>query len=379
MLRQTALLLLFLSTSCLSFGQRVMLEKVFSDSRQLDKCIATEDGFLLLSHTQRRDPQAKPGNLSQLAYLRTQFLTKLAPNMEPLWEQSFPEAQLQPFSHLTLVPGGFLAFGTSSSKNDQAQLARFDHSGKQLWRQSYSLPGYQSSYAKSLTALPDGSAFLLMNVFKYEHSLLKTALLKVNAQGKVSWQKLNGKSDKAGGLQDLIVTRDNRLALAGTAYPDQGSWSRGNSQGWFLQLDPARSGQVVVDHRSPALPNFSIKGLVESEVGNFWAIGRSHGPLLMQLSPEGNPQKHIRIGGDQPFFPKDIALNPAKGTLLVAGISGTIDSKGKDLRKVRLMEVSQDWEIVHDLEYLEGEYLNMEVLASGQILLVSTKGIQIVG
>ncbi|MEY2950212.1 MAG: hypothetical protein RLZZ248_1413 [Bacteroidota bacterium] len=280
--------------------------------------------------------QLNDGNFVIVGYIRpTQgantdiYLLKINPYGKKLWHRvlggSFND---QAKGVVALPDGGFAITGFTSIDGSQSQVlvSRFTTDGEQVWQQTF---GGGKDDAGAAIAASGNQLYILSNWINPNGSDSDIYLHQMNLSGELGWNIKKGLSNVKDLGNDLIVTQDGNLLIAGEqGNVGQAYLSKHTLDGEFL-WEKSFGGSLGDD----------AKAVVEDQNGNFLITGAVETSeinvdlLLAKTDKEGNliwSKNHGRV--DQ-FFEtgNGIAINALTGQYLISGSLGRFSSFDNDI------------------------------------------------
>ncbi|MDQ8182648.1 hypothetical protein [Pelagicoccus sp. SDUM812005] len=250
---------------------------------------------------------------------------------------------LRPISAVAEPDGSFTVL---SQRSSSVQLTNIDGDGNQIWQKSHKLSGYYTydnmSLARGESESGAAEYFVLgRSIFGAPFNKHAT-VTKLDANGIPQWSRVYTTSPDEQHFEpnEIIVTQDGNLALAGTTYanieiPNGGDLISENPNltynPFVLKLD-SETGDVLWSTVIGTGRIAEIHTLAEDDEGNLYLGGgvllvvydTIPSNLLCKLSPDGQYIDSILLGHEQP----DI------GTEAEVTLSGKLPQGGQSLKDV---------------------------------------------
>lgn len=217
--------------------------------------------------------------------------------------------------------GSVFLYGTTSSFSDRTNedgwLIKLDETGKCLWMEAFDLGQQQSNGIKGIVALPDGGCLVVGGTVirpDVQHIFInhmESYLLRVDASGKVLWQKTfnpaeNGHGSIAQGIESL---NDGHFIIYGTATNDSDAdpyYIRCAPDGTFLNTyyNPTING-VFIPRKAAVTSdgNVVVMGADETYTGQNYDIQvvKLNAEAEVMWTKKMNGQENIYYGGIVPL------------------------------------------------------------------------------
>lgn len=292
-----------------------------------------DDGFdeLAFDVTQLND-----GNFVIAGYIRgiqgattDMYLLKINPFGKKLWHRVLGgEFNDQAKGIVSLPDGGFAITGFTSTDGIQSEVfvGRFTADGDLIWQQTY---GGVNDDAGTAVVAADNQLFVLSNRVNPNGSDSDIYLHQLDFDGGFGWNKKSGVSNVKDLGNDLIVTQDGNLLIAG---------ERGNVGQVYLSKYTL-SGALLWEKSFGGPLGDDAKAVVEDQEGNLIITGsvetsEINVDLLLTKTDEAGDviwsRNHGRAGE---FFEagNGIAINALTGQYLISGSLGRFSSFDNDI------------------------------------------------
>lgn len=172
------------------------------------------------------------------------WLIKLKSNGDTAWTRLVGTDKSEYVN--SIVPasnGDFIVAGSRNIPSGSILIGKFDRNGNQLWEKN--INGFGESWASSLSVASDGSIYVAAsannNTQNYDYRIIK-----LNANGEQIWNKGLG-SNKTDFPESIQSTIDGGCIVAGTTYGsgngDVTGQNHGNTDLWVLKLNA--SGDIT--------------------------------------------------------------------------------------------------------------------------------------
>lgn len=381
MLYKKLLYLSLITTSFFGFSQDVLWQKTLGGKHAeflYDAQPTADYGFILAgSSLSVKSGNKEMDNLGDLDY----WVWKMNEKGELEWQKSFGGNGTDQLTSLKLThDGGFLLGGSStSSKNlkDEAStkkedcfgledfwIIKLNATGAEEWQKTFG--GYAQDYISQVIQTKDNGFLIAGNSASGKSGNKETSnygaldfwILKIDAKGKLQWQKSFGGvyNDE---LKSAIQTADGGFLLGGSSNsPASGTKledSKGSNDFWLVKIDEngEEEWQKVIgskydDQLSTVIQDFERNYIVAGNTNNK-DVGKNKDMLVIKLDDKGE-----KIWEETYDFSKKDYLNTiisSKDSTYIIG--GNVQKKGKlgaDNNSFILFKINTQGEKIWDNE-----------------------------
>jgi len=174
------------------------------------------------------------------------WLIKLKSNGDTAWTRMVGGTDQYEYAY-SIVPalnGDFIVAGTRSTPSSSILIAKFDRNGNQIWEKNFD--GFGQGFASSVSVGPNGSVFVASNSTTPNTHTYDYRILKLDANGELIWNKVLG-SNQDDMVESIQTTIDGGCIVAGTTYGSGNGDVTGTNHGygdlWVVKLNA--SGDIT--------------------------------------------------------------------------------------------------------------------------------------
>jgi Domain of unknown function (DUF5122) beta-propeller len=230
------------------------------------------------------------------------------------------------FSIQETLDGGFIVAGSTYSYGagiEDFLVLKLDANGNVTWQKTYG--GSDADYARSIHQTSDGGFIVAGRTYFFEHGQGEGWILKLDANGNVTWQKIYGGS-YYDGFNSIQETLDGGYIVAGAHEADATSATKF----WVLKLDAngnvtwqkiygdSKNHDVALSIQQTSDGGFIVAGVTEIDGWNYG---------VLKLDANGNVTWQKTYGGSSVESDPSIQ-EVSDGGFIVAGKTGSFGANG---------------------------------------------------
>ena len=212
------------------------------------------------------------------------LVAKFDQNGNKIWEKNFDGFGQSSASSVSVSPDGSIYIAASASNNTQNydyRIIKLDANGEQIWNKGLGSSSFD--YPESIQSTIDGGCIVVGTTYGsgngdvtgQNHGNTDLWIMKLNASGDVTWNKLFGGSGFDGYYRNagIALTLDGGYVLAastGSSDGDVGPSKRGGGA-WAFKL--SNSGQLLWSRVFGDTDDGDSRSLLMGTDGSFWVAG----------------------------------------------------------------------------------------------------------
>jgi hypothetical protein len=237
--------------------------------------------------------------------------------------------------------GGYVVAGNTSprgAENRDVWVAKLDANGGVVWQRSYG--GANADWANAVQPTADGGYIVVGLTYSFNLMLPsgKLWVLKLDAGGNVSWQRIVGAANGSGEAHAVRPTVDGGFIVAGNTT----AFGAGGSDAWLLRLNA--NGDVVWQRTYGGTNSDFFYAVQATAEGGFIAAGSTYSfgagegnAWVVKLDAVGNViwQKMYGYGGTSHESINSLSSAP-DGGYIVAGLTWRGSTSGWDAWALKL-------------------------------------------
>ncbi len=339
--RLSLLTLLLLTPTCWAFGQgyEEWSKDIGGDDTEHFKAIqeTVDGGFIVVGYV---EPWTRDDH--DLYMVKTDSLG------EPEWSKVYGDTKDDDaFDVVQTGDGGYVVAGGTKSYGaglSDLWVMRTDELGELVWEKV--LGGAKNDVAYSLIALDGGEYLLTGSTASYGSGIGDVWVLKMNGDGDVLWNKTFGGSMNDVG-REIISTADGGFMVVG----ETSSYGAGWNDVWLIKMDA--DGSVSWNRTYGGSANDNGRSVKETGDG-FIVAGNSESfgdslvdGYVVKVDPEGTLVWEKTYGGSSDDYAESIELFNGEGYL----VTGYTSSTGTGESDVWLFSVSAAGDMVEETIY----------------------------
>lgn len=262
-------------------------------------------------------------------------VARLAADGSVGWARRLGEPIMLAFAHdpgdgSALIVGSFMDMATGSF---DIRLIKLDlATGAVAFNRTYGGPGHETG--TEVLRLGDGGYLLVGSAApeEDEEETLGVLLVRLNADGSVSWQKLYSGTGHDVGY--VIPAVDGGFLLSGTTE----SWGAGETDLWVVKLDNAGN---ILWQKTYGGPGKEMGGAYPDGTGGYFLAGETESfgqgradAWVLRLDSQGNITWQRAYGGPNDDTATPLRLND--GSVLIEGVTESYGAGGEDAFLLRL-------------------------------------------
>ncbi len=240
------------------------------------------------------------------------WVLKLDANGNVTWQKTYGGSGDDIVSSIQETSGGgFIMAGyntTFGAGNNDYWVLKLDTNGNVTWQRTYG--GSDSDVAYSIQETSDGGFIVAGSTYSYGAGNNDSWVLKLDADGNVTWQRTYGGSG-FDGAHSIQETSDSGFIVAGST----SSYGTGTSDSWVLKLDA--DGNVIWQKTYGGSPNSDyVLSIQETSGGGFIMAGYtysygagSHDSWVLKMDANGSIPDCDLIG-DTSATPSNTTVTP---------------------------------------------------------------------
>ena len=279
-----------------------------------------------------------------MAFLLVFHTSSSAQSMKRAWVRHFGKSDMSEARSILALPDGsaLVAGYTMVPKSSRADawLIKVDENGKKIWEKTYGGKGWDEFI--QIKSAKNGDCLLAGWTDSQGAGKTDAWLMRININGEVLWQKTFG-SKRWEEAQALLETSDEQIILATTFNPKKENdnirvfkLNPNGEEVWHYDFSKGIGREVV--HNMIELPNKNIilVGYTSQKPGE----GRENG-ILVSLKPTGELAWEKQFGLPGMDALHDVSVT-TEGELIAVGFCNQPKKSGQ----LRLLKISQKGEIL---------------------------------
>jgi hypothetical protein len=205
-------------------------------------------------------------------------------NGNKIWEKNFVGFGESSASSVSVSPDGSIYVAASANNNTQNydyRIIKLDANGEQIWNKG--LGSGSPDYPESIQSTVDGGCIVVGSTYGsgngdvtgQNHGGTDLWVMKLNASGDVTWNKLLGGSGFDGYYRNagIGLTLDGGYVLAANTGSTDGDVGPGNSRGGVWALKLSNGGQLLWSRVFGSADDGDSRSFTMGNDGSFWVAG----------------------------------------------------------------------------------------------------------